>query len=178
MRRCRQVAEERKSVLIWSLLGAKIPVEIKGFTEGTQLDKRRRPQQDFLETLYLVAPLQAAVKYNSSDFESTPHPVDLATTLRSLVGKDKQRLEAVERRFLRLLRLPRRNLERQLFSMLNIIRGFEGGRIDWPQLYWDLYRWDRRREAFKHETVRTRWARQFFGDRETGSETHQEQEEK
>lgn len=166
LRRCRQTSDERRRVMIWSTLGHEIPSDIQGAAPSRFLTARQVMENDFLETLYLLVPIQATVKHGPHDFVPLTPRVDLALSLNQGVGMGALHFEPVERRLSRLLKTPRRNLEKQLLAVLQILRGTERVGIDWPLLYMDLFDWEQRRRAFNHNTVRTRWARHFYGMQE------------
>lgn len=176
LRRCRQTSEEQRQIMIWTVLGHVINRDIRGLSSSSHPSAQQIMEQDFLETLYLVAPIQATVKHGPHDFVPVNPRADLATSLIHCVRIGALQFEPVERRFSRLLKMPRRNLEKQLLSVLQILRGTERVGIDWPLLYMDLFDWEQRRPAFNHNTVRTRWARHFFGMQE--EETNPLSEEK
>lgn len=166
LRRCRQSSDERRRVLIWATLGHDLPADIQGAPASRFLTAAQVMENDFLETLYLLAPIQATVKHGPRDFVPVNPRADLAASLHQGVRIGAFHFEPVERRFSRLLKMPRRNLEKQLLSVLQILRGTEQVGIDWPLLYMDLFDWEQRRRSFNHNTVRTRWARHFFGMQE------------
>ncbi len=166
LRRCRQTSEERRAIMIWTILGHALPNNLQDERSSPPSASLANMEQDFLETLYLLAPIQATVKHGVNDYAPMTPRADLATSLIQCVRTGALQFEPVERRFNRLLMTPRRNIEKQLLSLLQILRGTERVGIDWPSLYWDLFDWEQRRHALNHNTVRTRWARHFFGMQE------------
>ena len=111
---------------------------------GKQLgdDTRFKPIErwyDIVETVSLLAPLQASLRHEPQDQNYQNKHHNFGMTVAASLGNEEG--SAVWRRMFVLLDCDREFLERPLYALLRMCRDQAAHPINWPQLYKDVLFW-------------------------------------
>ncbi|KAB8032261.1 type I-E CRISPR-associated protein Cse2/CasB [Fluviispira multicolorata] len=113
------------------------------------------------DTLMILCPIQASLGYSKAEKKEN-FPVALGKMLET---PNSENYNSIERRFLNLLHTPREHLSIGLHSLISIMNSnFDMYKINWCELYLDIYYWDKNKYEYKnkYERIQYKWAVEFY----------------
>lgn len=117
------------------------------------LDYQTEQNKDYI---YMIASLFALHPQSANSGNMGEHMRRLDPTLENA---------ATERRFMHLLKMRRETIERPLRQCISILKSNEI-RVNWNQLYWDMYRWNE-----QDYRVQEQWTKSFLWHRQSESDS-------
>lgn len=148
LKRARGRPYDQKAIAVWQALSGTLPDP--NFYSPEAWD-------NFLETICLLAPIQAWLPVKEGDRKLEETGCNLGGILADALGNEPG--GAVERRFFQLLRTERNHLEKPLTALLTMVRGSTQPELNWPGMYSDLLDWPSRGRP--RQGPRVKWAAGF-----------------